>query len=222
VCLNLRNKIKLQSFFISHASFFLVGEIDEVKRVEGLVTDLFRNFTTSVPGFEVLNESYVPDGLNPHTRSVCWLAEQVILQNTRRLPQIHRLVDPPSDISAWDARLFFDGEDETPIFINIKVSSTTKRLKNDIASVKKLKQFYEEYPDALLFFVVIRFDFENTWIRFHKEPIVQYYPWMKGYYINPRNHHIQAHYDCGDEYRTLDQFINEFMSTAREKGLVYN
>ncbi|NCG30818.1 MAG: hypothetical protein GWP27_10165, partial [Bacteroidetes bacterium] len=132
------------------------------------------------------------------------------------------LEDPDSDISAWDARLHFKGEQHPPIYINIKVSSSKKRQKNDIASVKKLKQFYDENPNALLFFVVIKFNFDNTWIHFETEPIVQYYPWMKGYYINPRNHHIQATYDCGDEYRTLDEFITDFMSTAKEKGLIYN
>ena len=199
----------------------VVSAYEEVVSAKNMIDILFREFIDAVPKFQVMNESYVPDGLNPHTRSICWLAEQVILQNTRRLPRLDWLEDPESDISAWDARLQFKGPEHPPIFINIKVSSSKKRQKNDIASVKKLKQFYDEHPDALLFFVVIRFEFDNTWIHFERTPIVQYYPWMKGYYINPRNHHIQANYDCGDEYRTLDQFINEFMSTAREKGLVY-
>ena len=181
--------------------------------------DLFESFIHRVPKFEVLNKKYIPDGLNPHTRSICWLAEQVILQNTSRLPQIAALENPKSDVSAWDAKITFLGPAHPPIFVNIKVSSSKKRLKNDIASVKKLKSFYDENPNALLFFVVLKFDFDTNWVVFNPQPIVQYYPWMNNYYINPRNHHIQSHYDCGDTFRTTDQFISEFMEIAIEKGL---
>jgi len=128
---------------------------------------IFGSLIADVPSFKVLDEEILPYGLNQHTRSICWLAEQVILQNVKKRKTeygISDFTDPDSDISAWDACMKLTGETE-PCFINIKVSDVTKPTRrNDIASVKKLLAFYDENPAAKLFYVVIMLRFDKNTI----------------------------------------------------------
>jgi len=89
-------------------------------KLEGIFTKLIKD----VPSFEVLNTDVLPYGLKQHTRSICWLAEQVILQNVKKRQAEYGISDyrnPDSDISAWDAYLDIKGC-SAPSYINIKVS----------------------------------------------------------------------------------------------------
>ncbi len=180
--------------------------------------------TNIIPSFEVLRKEYIPYGLKPHTRSICWLAEQVILQNVKK--NLHRLEaaeysDPISDISPWDAKLklrtILNDED---IFINIKVTDHSKPIrKNDIASVKTLLNFYRHNINSLLFYVVIKLRFNDNKIDFIGPPVVRYYPWIKDFVVNPRNEHIQSIYEVENEVRSTEEFIRLLKTKARAKGL---
>ena len=181
------------------------------------LNNLFKNLIRDVPLFEVLNKDVLPYGLKRHTRSICWLAEQVILQNVKKRQleyNISAYEDPDSDISAWDARLEINGI-SAPLFINIKVSDITKPVRrNDIASVQKLLSFYEGNPSALLFYVVIMLDFDDNVILFKGAPVVRHYPWIGDFVVNSRNHHIQSIYESPVIERTTDEFI----SIVKEKA----
>ncbi len=166
---------------------------------------VFTSLMRDVPSFEVLNKTILPYGLKQHTRSICWLAEQVILQNVKKRQTEYDITsynDPDSDISAWDACIGIK-DCPDPAYINIKVSDVTKPQRhNDIASVKKLIDFYGEKPKALLYYVVIMLEFEGNAIHFRKKPIVRYYPWIGKFVINSRNHHLQSLYETSIEERT--------------------
>ena len=117
--------------------------------LQARLAETFQELTSSiVPGFKVLDEELVPEGLNPHTRSICWLAEQVILQNLKANKTSFSLskVDyPVSDISPWDSALYFTDLKEE-VYVNIKVSDVAKpRRRNDIASVVRAYPTSEEY-----------------------------------------------------------------------------
>lgn len=183
----------------------------------------FVRLIEDVPSFEVLSKDVLPYGLKQHTRSICWLAEQVILQNVRKRQQsygISDFTDPSSDISAWDASLAFSG-DETPAYINIKVSDVTRPIRhNDIASVKKLLEFYKQHPEAHLFYVVIMLEFEGNVIHFRKKPIVRYYPWIENFVVNRRNHHVQAKYETSVLQRKIDEFLDLLKLKATDRNVL--
>jgi len=185
-----------------------------------LITDI-------IPSFEVLRKEYIPYGLKPHTRSICWLAEQVILQNVKN--NLHRLGaedygDPDSDISPWDAKFKLQNIlNDEKIFINIKVTDSTRPIRrNDIASVKTLLNFYRQDINRPLFFVVIKLKFNDNKIDFTGSPIVRYYPWIKDFVVNPRNEHIQSIYEVDIEKRSTEEFLHLLKTKARAKGLSIN
>jgi len=198
---------------------------NKIKEVNQELESIFTEFITrKVSYFEVLKKKYLPEGLKPHTRSICWLAEQVILQNVKKLNSEFGLSDfeyPDSDISPWDAKFkiskILPNKD---IFINIKVTDSTKPIcKNDIGSVKTLLNFYHQNKSPLLYFIVIRLKFENNVIRFVRPVTVRYYPWIKNFVVNPRNEHIQSIYEVDVEERSIDEFLEILKKKAQEKGL---
>lgn len=197
----------------------------QIKKIGRELEKIFTIFITKkIPLFEVLRKEYLPEGLNPHTRSICWLAEQVILQNVKKFSSEFGLSDfehPKSDISPWDAKFkikqLLSGTD---VFVNIKVTDSSKPIrKNDIASVKALLNFYKNNGEPLIFYVVIRLKFESNIIRFVEPVIVRYYPWVKDFVVNPRNEHIQSIYEGKNEVRSVKQFLKILRNKARDKGL---
>jgi|SRR3989338_5536170 len=197
----------------------------QIKKIRKELERIFTIFITKkIPLFEVLRKEYLPEGLKPHTRSICWLAEQVILQNIKKFRSDFGLSDfkyPESDISPYDAKFKIDnislGKD---VFVNIKVTDSTKPIrKNDIASVKTLLNFYRQNGEPLVFFVVIRLKFEENVIRFVEPIIVRYYPWVKDFVVNPRNEHIQSIYEAETEEKSIEEFLKILRKKARDKGL---
>lgn len=45
--------------------------------------DLFARVVQIIPSFDITNPDILPYGLKPHTRSVSWIAEQVIVQQAK-------------------------------------------------------------------------------------------------------------------------------------------
>lgn len=182
-----------------------------VRAISKELTDTFTRLVADVPTFEVLSPEVLPYGLKPHTRSICWLAEQVILQNVRKRQDAYGLdgyADPDSDISAWDAKLTYKAIPDRACYVNIKVSDVTRPIRrNDIASVKKLQSFYNEEPDALLFYVVIMLQFDGNKIHFRGSPIIRHYPWIGDFVVNVRNHHIQCIYEVPVIERSTSAFL---------------
>ncbi|MDP3725814.1 MAG: hypothetical protein Q8R36_01295 [bacterium] len=197
----------------------------QIKKIGKELERIFTIFITKkIPLFEVLRKEYLPEGLKPHTRSICWLAEQVILQNIKKFRSDFGISDfeyPESDISPYDAKFKIDnvslGKD---VFVNIKVTDSTKPIrKNDIASVKTLLNFYRRNGEPLVFFVVIRLKFEENVIRFVEPIIVRYYPWVKDFVVNPRNEHIQSIYEAETEEKSIKEFLKILRKKAKGKGL---
>lgn len=197
----------------------------QIKKISKELEKIFTIFITKkIPLFEVLKKEYLPEGLKPHTRSICWLAEQVILQNIKKFRSDFGLSDfeyPKSDISPYDAKFKIKnislGKD---VFVNIKVTDSAKPTrKNDIASVKTLLNFYKQNGEPLIFFVVIRLKFEENVIRFVEPIIVRYYPWVKDFVVNPRNEHMQSVYGAETEEKSIKEFLVILRKKAKKKGL---
>lgn len=197
----------------------------QIRKIQQELERIFTIFITKkIPLFEVLRKEYLPEGLKPHTRSICWLAEQVILQNVKKFSTNFGLTDfeyPLSDISPWDSKFKINNCSEgKDVFVNIKVTDSTKPIRrNDISSVKTLLNFYKNNGEPLIYFVVIRLKFEDNVIKFVEPIIVRYYPWVKDFVVNPRNEHIQSVYEAEIEERSIPDFLKILKKKAKDKGL---
>ena len=59
------------------------AQIQKVKDDLVFVEGLLRALLKILPSFDITDEKVLPYGLKPHTRSISWLVEQVITQQTK-------------------------------------------------------------------------------------------------------------------------------------------
>lgn len=193
-----------------------VDEIALINEELATMKDFFVRVAQIIPSFNITNSRILPYGLKPHTRSVSWIVEQVIVQqakfNRRRLGVGDVDFSMP-DTSLHDC-VITEG-DTKKYYVNIKITnSATKQNKNDIAAVEKLFMQYKANMDYRLIYVVFAFLFNNTEISFVKESIHAFSPQILPIYVNPRNDKIQAYYHASPEERTRDEFLRLLQSRS--------
>jgi hypothetical protein len=187
------------------------------------VQDIFRDLVTMIPHFDILSPDVLPYGLRHHTRSVCWLAEQVIVQNAQKNKDklgISRIIDPVSDLGVWDFAMDLEGVKER-LYINIKITDASKpRRQNDMSSIKKLLTFLRADPQSHLMYLIFPFNFQGNGVKFNKNVNCGYYSKMSEFVLNIRNQHLQAYYDVAQTNRTNGEFINDLIALAKSRGLI--
>jgi len=60
--------------------------MDEIKLIRQELSEmdsLFRKVVEIIPSFDITDPKVLPYGLKPHTRSISWIVEQVITQQTK-------------------------------------------------------------------------------------------------------------------------------------------
>ncbi len=181
----------------------------------------FNSCIRKIDKFEILNEGLVPEGLKPHTRSIAWLAEQVIVQGVRRFideTEFESVVPNDSDIGLHDCIVRIRGNET---LVNLKVTNIEKsHTRNDINKAYKIQQAFIKNPDIRFYYVIIKLSFDNTIIKFVNEPpIVFYVPWIHDVYVNPSNHHLQASYFEPPTFRSVKQFVDEIENELVSKNL---
>lgn len=186
-----------------------MGEIQQINTELTMMRDFFLDVVQIIPRFDITNPEILPYGLKPHTRSVSWIAEQVIVQQAKFNRQALGVSDV--DFSMPDTSLHdcivLKSEIEK-YFVNIKITNVAgRRNKNDIAAVEKLYMQYRANPDYRLIYAVFGFTFDNTTISFVRDSIHTFSPQFLPIYVNPRNDKIQAYYHAPPEERTRDQFL---------------
>ena len=92
-----------------------------------------------LPSFDVTDRKVLPYGLKAHTRSVSWLVEQVIVQQTKFRAKDLGIKDVNFDLPdtcLHDCEIIAGGK---KYFVNVKIHNADgKENKNDIAAVEKL------------------------------------------------------------------------------------
>lgn len=174
--------------------------------------------------FEVIHpENKIPLGFKKHTRSISWLAEQVISQHFEVYKEkydIEKFEQSETDISVFDFKIKFKGFNEVA-YVNSKITwIKQKKQRNDMSSIKKLYTFYKENKNAKLFYLIFPFDYfgtKNNKIKFLNNIICGEYIKMKDFYLNPRNEHLQAFYDVDNIERSFDEFL-EIIKLKQKKG----
>ncbi|MCM1223525.1 MAG: hypothetical protein NC548_54650, partial [Lachnospiraceae bacterium] len=180
----------------------ILEEIDFIKSVyEKLILEL--------PNFKITDESLLPYGLKPHTRSVSWLVEQVINQQSKIRAKQLGVLDVDFDLpdTCLHDCIITDLSGRKH-FVNIKVHNADGHdTRNDIAAVEKLYKEYISNDDYNVFYVCFGIRFDNVNILFDRQYLEVFSVQFLPIYVNPRNDKIQALYKHVPEYRNREDFL---------------
>lgn len=169
-----------------------------------------------VPSFNITDPGVLPYGLKPHTRSISWIAEQVIVQqakyNRERLGVLDVDFDQP-DTSLHDCEVVTENKQ---YFANVKITRAGgTRSRNDIAAVEKLFMQYSANVNYRLIYAVFKFSFDNTLIHFAQSGVHVFSPQFLPVYVNPRNDKVQADYYSKPEERTREEFLRLLQENSK-------
>ena len=184
-------------------------EIKIINEDIGILKELFSNVINILPSFNITDPKVLPYGLKPHTRSISWIAEQVITQqakfNAKRLELDEVDIDMP-DTSLHDCIIYAN---KRRYFVNIKIHNIEKKAnKNDIAAVEKLYMQYNENPEYRLVYCCFGVIFRGVVVSFSRDYIAAFSPQFLPIYVNPRNDKIQAYYRHDPIYRSRKEFLD--------------
>ena len=190
--------------------------INEIKQDLDFVKNLYHNLIKILPSFDITNKKILPYGLKPHTRSISWLIEQVITQqskvNAKQLGLVDVDFDTP-DTCLHDCILKTKTKN---YFVNIKAHNIDgKENKNDIAAVEKLYSQYSANENYNIIYVCFGIKFENITVSFDKNYLECFSAQFLPIYVNPRNDKIQAFYKHNPVYRSRDEFLKELIKKSK-------
>lgn len=179
----------------------------------------FLFWAKKIKKFQILSKKLIPDGLKPHTRSISWLAEQVLVQTAKYsvLRKISKVVPASSDINLYDCKIILNGH---PVLVNVKVTQGSDN-KNDLNQAVRLYELFKKQPHSRLFYVILKIKFKNNFIYFLDEsPTVIFAPWIADIYVNPKNGHLQANYYHSPKKRTTKEFVKILSRDPKVKKLL--
>lgn len=172
------------------------------------IESIYKKLITILPSFNITDKKILPYGLRPHTRSVSWLVEQVITQQTKyRAKQLglgEVKFDMP-DTCLHDCEIRVS---KKIYYVNVKIHNVAMREnKNDIAAVEKLYMQYATNPSYNLIYACFGINFKGINISFDPNYLCVFSPQFLPIYVNPRNDKIQAYYHHEPTYRTREEFL---------------
>lgn len=195
------------------------NEIKNIEKDLRFVKSLYLKLLAILPNFDITDIKILPYGLKAHTRSVSWLVEQVIVQqtkyNAKKLDLDEVNFDFP-DTSLHDCEIIVNGKS---YFVNIKIHNIEGREnKNDISAVEKLYFQYSVNKEYNLIYACFGIKFENIKISFDKDYLEIFSPQFLPIYVNPRNDKIQAAYRHDKIHRTRKEFLK--MLKEKSKSII--
>ena len=186
-----------------------MSEIKTIQQELHAMRIFFNKVINIIKAFHITDPNILPYGLKPHTRSVSWIIEQVIVQQAKCNKTALGVDDVSFDLAdtcLHDCVVSLKG---VHYYVNIKVTDSGKaQTRNDIAAAVKLLDQYRANADYRLIYAVFPFSFDNTLITLEKNAVHTFSPQFLPVYVNPSNHKIQAYYHATPEIRTRDDFLN--------------
>ncbi len=183
-------------------------EIKEIVKDIDFLRSVYEKLITMLPSFNITDKKILPYGLRPHTRSVSWLVEQVITQQTKYRAKEFGLKDVNfnmPDTCLHDCEIKVG---EKIHYVNVKIHNVDMREnKNDIAAVEKLYMQYSTNPSYNLIYACFGISFKNIKIQFDPAYLCLFSPQFLSIYVNPRNDKIQAYYHHKPIHRTRTKFL---------------
>ena len=184
-------------------------EIENIKQKIEFITTFYKKLINILPSFSIVDNDLLPYGLKPHTRSISWIVEQVITQQSKKNAQILGVKDVDfnvSDTSLHDCVVI--DENSNKYYVNIKAHNADgKENKNDIAAVEKIYTEYINNDQYDLIYACFGIHFNNVTISFDKNYLEVFSAQYLPIYVNPRNDKIQALYKHTPQIRTRKGFI---------------
>jgi hypothetical protein len=185
------------------------NELNLINRELSVVKGIFTGVVNILSSFDITNRKVLPYGLRKHTRSVSWLVEQVIIQQTKFHSSKLRLTDVEIDMPDTCLHDCIIHRGDSRYFVNVKIhQAERKENKNDIAAVEKLYMQYKVNPDYRLIYACFGIKFEELTISFNRDYIQVFSPQFLPIYINPRNDKIQAFYNHDPQFMSRSQFLS--------------
>lgn len=183
------------------------------------IQSIYRKLIEILPSFDVTSKNILPYGLKPHTRSISWLVEQVVTQQSKFHAKELGIVgvdfDMP-DTCLHDCVL----KGEKNYFLNIKTHNTDgKENKNDIAAVEKIYMQYAANRDYNIIYVCLGVYFRDIHITFAPDYLEVFTAQFLPVYVNPRNDKIQAFYKHTPVYRTRKAFLETLKNNSKSIAL---
>ena len=195
---------------------------NEIKNIENdleFVKNVYLKLLMILPRFNITDKKILPYGLKAHTRSVSWLVEQVITQQTKYNAKklgLDKVDFNFPDTSLHDCEIVVNDKN---YFVNVKIHNVKgKENKNDISAVEKLYFQYSVNKNYTLIYACFGIKFENIKINFIKDYLEIFSPQFLPIYVNPRNDKIQATYRHDKIYRTRDEFLK--MLKEKSKSII--
>jgi len=191
-------------------------EVTLINSEMATVKDILFSVVRIILSFDITDPKVLPYGLKAHTRSICWIVEQVITQQTKFNAGKLGLTGVDMDMSdtcLHDCVIHKAGKH---YFVNVKIHNADGRdNKNDISAVEKLYMQYDTNPDYRLIYACFGIRFSNLTISFVKEYLHVFSPQFLPVYVNPRNDKIQAYYHHEPEHRSRVEFLRLLKERSR-------
>ncbi|MDO8593023.1 MAG: hypothetical protein Q7R92_04645 [bacterium] len=192
------------------------NEIRQIEKDLNFIKDIYLKLLLILPSFDITDSKILPYGLKAHTRSVSWLVEQVITQqtkyNAKKLGVDKVNFDFP-DTSLHDCEIIVN---KRSYFVNVKIHNIEgKENKNHISAVEKLYFQYSVNKNYTLIYACFGIKFENIKISFIKDYLEVFSPQFLPIYVNPRNDKIQATYKHNKIYRTRKEFLKKLKGESK-------
>jgi hypothetical protein len=192
------------------------------KQIKDIIEDInflrsiYGKLITILPSFNITDKEILPYGLKPHTRSVSWLVEQVVTQQTKYRAKQLSLEDVNFDMPDTCLHDCEIKVGEKIYYINVKIHNVAmKENKNDIAAVEKLYMQYATNPSYNLVYACFGISFKDINIKFDLGYLCLFSPQFLPIYVNPRNDKIQAYYHHSPEYRTRIGFLKLLQENSK-------
>lgn len=183
-------------------------EIELINAEMSIVKNIFLQTVDILPSFNITDQKVLPYGLKAHTRSISWIVEQVITQQTKFHAKDLELENVDFDMPDTALHDCVIHKNKKRYYVNIKIHNADgKENKNDISAVEKLYMQYNANVDYRLIYACFGVRFNNLSISFVKEYIEVFSPQFLPIYVNPRNDKIQAYYHHEPEYRSRTKFL---------------
>lgn len=185
------------------------AQVNQVQSDLSLIERLCTKLVENVASFEVTNAKALPYGLKPHTRSVAWLVEQVLVQRFKLDAagmEVEEVNYDWPDTALHDLTIKVNGR---TLPINVKAhQAENKPNKNDISAVEKLYNAYKSDPEYNLYYAAFGIKFKGRSVLFMKDKVHCFSPQFLPIYVNPRNDKIQAFYHHTPVIRTRKDFLS--------------
>jgi len=191
-------------------------QIKQITKDIEFIKGIYKELITILPSFNITDKDILPYGLKPHTRSVSWLVEQVITQQTKYRAKQLGLDDVDFDMPDTCLHDCEIKVGEKIYYVNVKIHNVSMREnKNDIAAVEKLYMQYATNPSYNLIYACFGIAFKNINIKFDPDYLCLFSPQFLPIYVNPRNDKIQAYYYHEPEYRTRKDFLKLLRDSSK-------